>query len=136
MTPKKPPTGGRGRKKVVDDRELTGPAARVPFSARELEGVQQRQDRDLYVLRLYVAGLTDRSAQAVERVRELCQENLKGRYELEVIDIYQLPVLAKGEQIIATPTLIRVLPTPLRRYIGNLSKENIVFGLDLRGKWS
>jgi circadian clock protein KaiB len=85
-----------------------------------------------YVLRLYVAGMTRRSEDAIQRVRALCEESLAGRYELEVIDIYQLPALARGEQIIATPTLVRVLPAPLRRYIGDLSRENVFFGLDLR----
>lgn len=87
-----------------------------------------------YVLRLYVAGLTARSTQAIERVRAICEERLKGRYELEVIDIFQLPALARGEQIIATPTLVQVLPAPLRRYIGDLSKANLIFGSDLREK--
>jgi circadian clock protein KaiB len=108
-------------------------------SAPQEPSVQEKptdaQDTDdCHVLRLYVAGLTTRSTEAVERVREICEEHLKGRYELEVIDIYQLPTLAKGEQIVATPTLIRVLPAPLRRYIGNLSKEKLIFGLDLRQK--
>lgn len=87
-----------------------------------------------YVLRLYVAGLTARSTRAIERVRELCEERLKGRYELEVIDIFQLPALARGEQIVATPTLVQVLPAPLRRYIGDLSKANLIFGTDLKEK--
>jgi circadian clock protein KaiB len=95
-----------------------------------------RRPRPRYKLRLYVAGMKRTSAQAIERVREICEEHLHGEYELEVVDIYQLPALAKGEQIVATPTLIRVLPAPLRRYIGNLSKERIVFGLDLREKRS
>lgn len=85
-----------------------------------------------YVLRLYVTGVTRASARAIERVRALCEEHLHGRYELEVIDIYQLPALAQGEQIVATPTLIRVLPKPLRRYIGDLSNAKLVFGLDLK----
>lgn len=93
-----------------------------------------KRSRPRYKLRLYVAGMKRTSAQAIGRVREICEEHLHGAYELEVIDIYQLPALAKGEQIVATPTLIRVLPAPLRRYIGNLSKERIVFGLDLREK--
>lgn len=92
-----------------------------------------RRSRD-YVLRLYVAGLTERSAQAIERVRTVCEERLKGRYELEVIDIYQLPKLARGDQIVATPTLIQVLPAPLRRYIGDLSKAKLIFGTDLKEK--
>lgn len=87
-----------------------------------------------HVLRLYVAGLTDKSARAIERVREICEERLKGRYELEVIDIYQLPALAVGEQIVATPTLIQVLPAPLRRYIGDLSRARLIFGSDLQEK--
>jgi circadian clock protein KaiB len=88
--------------------------------------------RPRYVLKLYVTGLTPKSTRAIERVRAICEEHLRGRYELEVIDIYQLPALAKGEQIVATPTLIRVLPTPLRRYIGDLSAEKLVFGLDIK----
>ncbi len=87
-----------------------------------------------YVLRLYVAGLTARSSQAIERVRSICEEQLKGRYQLEVIDIYQLPALARGDQIIATPTLIQVLPAPLRRYIGDLSRSKLIFGTDLKEK--
>ena len=87
-----------------------------------------------YVLRLYVAGTTRRSEQAIERVRALCDDELADCYELEVIDIYQLPALARGEQIVATPTLVRVLPSPLRRFIGNLTRENVFFGLDLRAK--
>jgi circadian clock protein KaiB len=88
-----------------------------------------------YLLRLYVTGTTPASARAIERVSKICEERLQGRYELEVIDIYQKPALAKDEQIIATPTLVRVLPAPLRRFIGDLSKvERILFGVDLREK--
>ena len=86
-----------------------------------------------YVLRLYVTGMTPRSTQAIARIKAICEEHLQGRYELEVIDIYQQPALAKGEQIIATPTLIRKLPAPLRRIVGDLSnKERVLLGLDLR----
>ena len=86
-------------------------------------------------MRLYVTGTTPASSRAIEQVRSICEEHLHGRYELEVIDIYQKPALAKDEQIIATPTLIKVLPAPLRRFIGDLSKvEKILFGLDLREK--
>jgi circadian clock protein KaiB len=84
------------------------------------------------VLRLYVAGATDRSRQAVLRVRELCQTELHGEYELEVIDIYQQPILARDGQILATPTLVREFPLPVRRLIGNLSNTTGLFvGLDL-----
>lgn len=95
-------------------------------------GKQRPEER--YVLRLYVAGMTARSADAISLLRDVCEEHLHARYELEVIDIYQLPALAKGHQIIATPTLVRVLPAPLKRCIGGLSKEQLIFGLDIRPK--
>jgi circadian clock protein KaiB len=86
-----------------------------------------------YVLRLYVAGATPRSTQSIINIKKICEEHLKGRYELEVIDIYQQPVLAKGEQIIAAPTLVKKLPAPLRRFIGNMADvERILVGLDLK----
>lgn len=101
---------------------------------RQLEKAAPDQTQR-YVLRLYVTGATPASTRAIEEVHRVCEERLHGRYELEVIDIYQLPALAKDHQIIATPTLVRVLPVPLRRFIGDLSKvEKILFGLDLREK--
>jgi circadian clock protein KaiB len=87
----------------------------------------------LYVLRLYITGSTPRSARAISNIRKICEEHLEGRYDLEVVDISQHPMLAEGEQIIATPTLIKKLPLPLRRFIGDMSQsERIVLGLDLR----
>jgi circadian clock protein KaiB len=81
---------------------------------------------------LYIAGTTPRSSRAVANIRDICKHNLKGRYELEVIDIYQKPALAQGEQIIAAPTLVKQLPLPLRRFIGDLSDtERILVGMDL-----
>ena len=86
-----------------------------------------------YVLRLYVAGMNKRSEAAIRNVKEICEEHLAGRYDLEVVDIYKQPTLAKGEQIVAAPTLIKQLPAPLRRFIGDLaSKERILVGLDLK----
>lgn len=86
-----------------------------------------------YVLRLYVTGSTSQSARAISNIRKICQENLEGRYELEIVDLSQHPTLAKGEQIIAAPTLIKKLPLPLRRFIGDMSQtERILIGLDLR----
>jgi circadian clock protein KaiB len=86
----------------------------------------------MYVLRLYVTGMTPKSINAIENIRKICEENLKGRYELEVIDIYQQPEFAKKEEIIAAPTLIKKLPLPLRKFIGDMSnKEKILVGLDL-----
>lgn len=88
-----------------------------------------------YDLRLYVAGMTPRSNLAITNIKEICEEKLKGRYDLQVIDLYQQPLLAKGEQIIALPTLIRKLPVPLRRLIGDLSnREKVLIGLDLKAK--
>lgn len=81
-----------------------------------------------YVLRLYVAGATTRSRQAVLRVRQLCEAELKGAYELEIIDIYQQPHLARDNQIVATPTLIKEFPLPVCRFIGNLSNTTGLFG--------
>ncbi|MHB9032368.1 MAG: circadian clock KaiB family protein [Anaerolineae bacterium] len=90
---------------------------------------------DQYILRLYVAGTTARSTRAITSIKQFCEEHLKGRYDLEVIDLYQQPTLAKDEQIVAVPALIKKLPLPLRRLIGDLSdEERIVVGLDLRPK--
>lgn len=86
-----------------------------------------------YVLRLYVTGSTPRSIRAIENMRLICEEHLQGRYELEVVDVYQQPELAVGQQIIAAPTLVKLLPAPLRRMIGDLSdREKVLAGLNLR----
>jgi circadian clock protein KaiB len=74
-----------------------------------------------YFLRLYVAGATARSRQALRRVYQLCEAELQGNYELEVIDVYQQPELAREHQIVATPTLVKEFPRPVRRFIGNLA---------------
>ncbi|HEX9615170.1 MAG TPA: circadian clock KaiB family protein [Bacteroidota bacterium] len=86
-----------------------------------------------YLLRLYVTGTTSRSMRAIANIKNICESYLKGKYQLEVIDIYENPSLGRGEQIIATPTLIKKLPLPLRRFIGDLSNtERILLGLDLQ----
>lgn len=88
-----------------------------------------------FVLCLYITGMTPKSTRAIQNIRKICEENLNGRYELKVIDIYQQPILARDEQIIAAPTLIKKLPLPLRRLIGDMSdKERILVGLNLRPK--
>ena len=88
-----------------------------------------------YVLRLYVTGATPKSTRAIENIRHICDTELEGRYDLQVIDVYQKPSLAKDEQIIAIPTLIKKLPLPLRRLVGDLSDmERVLFGLDLKPK--
>jgi circadian clock protein KaiB len=87
-----------------------------------------------YVLRLFVTGMTSRSAQAIKNLQAICDEYLDGRYELDVIDIYQQPDLTKGEQIIAAPTLIKTLPLPIRRLVGDMSdRARVLLGLDLLG---
>jgi circadian clock protein KaiB len=87
-----------------------------------------------YELRLYVAGVTPRSSRAIANIKEICEEYLKGRYDLKVFDIYQQR-LTEGEQIIAVPTLVKELPSPLRRIIGDLSnREKVLIGLDLKPK--
>ena len=88
-----------------------------------------------YRLRLFVSGSTPRSTRAIQNIRALCEANLRGRYDLEVIDIYQHPEQAKPEQIIVTPTLVRALPLPLRRVIGDLSdKERVLVGLEIAAR--
>ena len=90
-------------------------------------------EKPTYILRLYVAGVTPRSAHAIRNIKKLCEQHLEGRYDLQVIDVYQHPRLAEGEQIIAAPTLIKKLPLPLRRFIGDMSDtEKMLVGLDLR----
>ena len=86
-----------------------------------------------YVLRLYIAGATNRSIRALERARYLCDVELRGKCELEVIDVYQQPNMARDGQIIATPTLVKESPPPVRRFIGTLENTARLFiGLDLR----
>jgi circadian clock protein KaiB len=90
-------------------------------------------EKDKYILRLYITGSTTRSVMAITNLKKICEEYLEGRYELEVIDLYQKPSLAIGDQIIAAPTLIKKLPLPFRRIIGDMSnKEKVLLGLDLR----
>lgn len=91
------------------------------------------RDSARYVLRLFVTGTTGNSERAIVNIRRICEEHLKGRYDLQIVDISQHPALAEGEQIIAAPTLIKKLPLPLRRFIGDMSQgERILLGLDLR----
>lgn len=85
-----------------------------------------------YKLRLFVTGSTPRSARAIANMRRICEENLHGRYDLEVVDVYENPDSTRELQIIATPTLVKILPEPLRRIIGDLSdNEKFLAGLNL-----
>jgi circadian clock protein KaiB len=100
-----------------------------------MERASARQDKEKYVLKLYITGMTQRSQEALRNIEKICRDHLGDNYDLEVIDIYQQPTLAKGEQIIALPTLVKKLPLPLRRMIGDLSREDrVLLGLDLKPK--
>jgi circadian clock protein KaiB len=104
-------------------------------STEEFEKAAAKRNRAKFVLRLYVTGMTPKSTRAIANVQKICKEHLAGRYELKVIDIYQQLKLAQGEQIIATPTLIKKLPLPLRRLIGDMSDtERFLVGIDLKPK--
>jgi circadian clock protein KaiB len=108
---------------------------KVKTSTAEFEKAAAMQQRAKYVLRLYVTGMTPKSTRAIANVQKLCEKYLEGAYELKVIDIYQQPQLAKGEQIIATPTLIKQLPLPFRKLIGDMSDtEKFLIGIDLKSK--
>ncbi len=88
-----------------------------------------------YVLRLYLTGASERSSRAIESVKNLCEQYLKGRYDLEVIDLFQQPHRAQADQIIAVPTLIKELPPPLRRLIGDLTNtRRVMIALDLKAE--
>jgi circadian clock protein KaiB len=90
-------------------------------------------DPEFFQLRLYVAGHTSRSIAALSNLKSICEEHLKGRYRIEVIDLIERPQLAKGHQIVALPTLVRKLPKPIRKLVGDLSdRERALVGLDLR----
>jgi circadian clock protein KaiB len=100
-------------------------------SERAIDAAAIKQER--FVLRLYITGSTSRSRSAICNIRALCEEHLPGRYDLEVIDIYQQPILASTDQIIAAPTLIKKLPGPLRKFIGDMSDtDRVLLGLDLQ----
>ena len=111
-----------------------GKAGRVKAPHRMALAAARQRDAK-YVLKLYVAGMTTRSSAAIRDVTAVCEDHLRGRYDLEVIDIYRQPTLARGEQIIAAPTLIKKLPLPLRRLIGDMADtEHMLVGLDLKSR--
>jgi circadian clock protein KaiB len=90
-------------------------------------------DQEFYILRLYVAGQTKKSLAAFANLKEICEKYLGGRYRIEVVDLLENPQLARGDQILAVPTLVRRLPPPLKKIIGDLSNtERVLVGLDLR----
>ncbi len=119
-------TPARGRKKPESERSSRGVGKR---SVADRSGTRSRT----YQLRLYVAGQTSRSLSAFANLKKICEEHLHGRYTIEVIDLVENPRLAQGDQIIAIPTLVRKLPPPIKKIIGDLSNtERVLVGLDIR----
>ena len=111
----------------------TPKSKRQPSKARTARNAASSDDSKRYVLRLYIAGQTPRSLQALSNLRRICAEHLSGKYKVEVIDLIQKPQLAAGDQILAIPTLVRPLPKPARRIIGDLSNtERVLVGLDVQ----
>ncbi|MGE5621924.1 MAG: circadian clock KaiB family protein [Bacillota bacterium] len=105
---------------------------RKPDATAAFEDAIRQRGTAQYVLRLYVTRLTPRCTRAIDNIRAICERHLEGRYELEVIDIRQRPELARDEQIVAVPTLIKRLPLPLRRIVGDLSDtERVLVHLDV-----
>jgi circadian clock protein KaiB len=104
----------------------------APYSAEPDRGEGASGAQRAYVLRLFVAGMTARSTRAVENIRAICEEHFAGAYELQVVNLYEQPARASGEQIIAAPTCVRELPLPARRVIGDMSNTaRVLEGLDL-----
>jgi circadian clock protein KaiB len=100
--------------------ETTSDDSGLAPSAQEFERAIAVAHDARFVLRLYVSGMTPRSRQAIDNIQKLCEEHLAGRYDLEIIDIYQQPALAREGQVIAAPTLVKKLPLPLRKIIGDM----------------
>lgn len=111
-------------------------ASAVPKKVKESTTLQgETISKEQYVLRLYVTGVTPNSVRAIENMKAICKEYLQGRYTFEVIDVHKQPSRAKGAQIVAAPTLVKELPLPLRRLVGDLShKDHVLVGLDIVSK--
>jgi circadian clock protein KaiB len=101
-------------------------------STEAFERLAEEMKSEKYLLRLYISGMTARSTEAINSLTGLCEDHLKGRYELEIVDLYKHPEMAEKAQIIATPTLVKQLPLPIRRLVGTLSnEERVLIGLNL-----
>lgn len=112
-------------------------AGRNPSNGMKKSSAKKQQSKtsrsDFFILRLYIAGQTPNSITAVANLKKICEDKLQGKYRIEVVDLLLKPQLAKGDQIIAIPTLVRRLPPPVKKIIGNLSKaESVIVGLDLQ----
>jgi circadian clock protein KaiB len=105
----------------------------IDDAAEAFEQTLAAQGNEPYTLRLYVAGTTPKSLRAIANLKKICEDHLHGRYDLEVIDIYQQPRLVQGDQIIAVPTLVKKRPLPLRKLVGDMSDtDRVLVGLDVR----
>ena len=109
-----------------------GPSGEMTASSTLKSQLSKPRKEVRYVLKLYATGASARSVRTIRRLKNFCEEHLQGRYKLDVIDIFQRPPMARDEQIIATPTLIKVLPVPIRRFVGDLTDAKLLLGLDLR----
>ena len=102
---------------------------------KQLERGIKKKKYKQYILHLYVAGLNPRSQKAIDNIKKLCDQYLPGKCELAIQDIYQNPIIAKNGQILAAPTLVKELPLPIRRFVGDMSNaEKLLVGLDIRSK--
>ena len=123
-------------KKTPSRRPVSQPASRKTAAKKAISKPKtprlRASDPEFYQLRLYVAGQTRKSLQAIANLKQICEDNLTGRYSIEVVDLVQHPHLARGDQILAIPTLVRKLPQPIRKIIGDLShSERVLVGLDV-----
>jgi circadian clock protein KaiB len=106
---------------------------RANDTTKAFEEALNRPSADHYLLRLYVTGSTPRSARAIRQIRAICETKLQGRFQLEVVDVHQNPTRIKPDQIVVTPTLVKELPLPVRKIVGDLSNvERVLVGLDIR----
>lgn len=120
--------------KLVTETKDTS-TADIKDSTAAFEEALDKTGEEKYILHLYVAGMGPKSVKAIENIKRICEEYMPGRYQLEVIDIYQYPIFAKDGQIVAAPTLIKELPPPLRKLIGSMSNtERVLLGMDLKAK--
>lgn len=114
-------------------RNATGKVKGVKSTAEVQGRAKEEASKDFWALRLYVAGQTPKSLAAFANLKKICEEHLEGKYTIEVVDLLKNPTLARGDQILAIPTLVRKLPEPIKKIIGDLSNtERVLVGLDLR----
>lgn len=127
--PEKPKKNKSGRKKIIPQEKEKNPRDTTCYNLI----IYMESSSETYELRLYVAGQTPKSVTALTNLKKYCEEYLKGRYKIEVIDLLKNPQLAEGDQILAIPTLVRKVPVPIRKIIGDLSnEERVLVGLDIR----